>query len=333
MNITFLVGNGFNHFIYTYFESEKKMVLEAMKKSKRNSFSQQELEEKYDEIMRLLKEYITLLDFLKMDSIEYNGEELLDKLENLLDETYPNFIELIQTKITENIENIMSSFGDSEQLYKMIRNTFYISIDGEIEHDFIYSLKKHLKIQKELDIDQSTEINIITTNYDGIVEQVLKPWSLVTDVRKEINYQVFPIHGTVEDGKELIICNSPKRKKSSIYANSILANRFDQFGEVLKTSNLFIIFGNSLYSDPHIIEMIDNYLCHDAEIVIIDPKPEVYLARLAKASFIQNNKMLHRIPVGSFIHQSDGTSEYIGNTPQAIHQRLTDILTRKEIIK
>ncbi len=156
---------------------------------------------------------------------------------------------------------------------------------------------------------------------------------MVTDVKKEIDYQVFPIHGTVDDGKELIICNSPKRKKSSVHSNSILANRFTQFGEALKTANLFIIFGNSLYSDPHIIEMIDNCLCHDAEIVIIDPEPEAYLLRLAKASFIQNNKMLHRIPVGSFIHQSDGTSKYIGNTPQAIHQRLTDILARKEITK
>ena len=301
-----LTGNGFNYMIMNFIKNSISNYTNEL------NLTQEELNDLNDKIQEitalwkefdkffkdLMKEYPTLNseEIIKMINLVLNFLSNSDTLEKLIPDCKEHIAPIklgMEKAIGEKILEICNKFRTFEQSdnYKLIKKLFPNFGD---------------KIRSSL-----TEKNIqplfLTTNYDGIEDTILtnhgtfipdgfgknKHGDLVL-IEDNLNKDelFFHIHGsykfkkdfyetiklrqTSENLNPLMIFNQPELKKKQIMEDNVLREYFYIFEEKLKTCKNFIIIGNSLKNEPHIIELLKKQEFNDEHhnLYIYDNNPE-----------------------------------------------------------
>jgi hypothetical protein len=256
----------------------------------------------------------------KYPKAEYNLKQCLDS------------ISLVgQQLVNEKIIPIVEKFEDQEieGLYRSISQWTENKIGEEIDI--------HLK-------RTGNNMGVFTTNYDGFFEQITytgneenKGFLLMdgfagdsnhplTLHKPYFNYNRFigHLHSSYKYGwngsqwvkirtsrrsrnvHPLILYMKPNEKKKFIQKNSILTAYWNHFEKWLNKTEELVIYGNSLKSDPHIIELIKRALSKTALVYIADINAEeIYCQHL---DFI-DKKRVHLIDTSDI--ELSNLSEFI----------------------
>ncbi|MDF9824451.1 hypothetical protein M2475_000831 [Breznakia sp. PF5-3] len=315
---TILVGNGFNFFISNYVNNSYYYE-EIIKKLKTSLIyhSEEKLKEILENIQCVLKEYCSLLDGITL-STDYNktGEYLLQQLSDFCDKINdPSGLVSIEKAICEKIKKDMYTSEKDSNI-----QSIPVTIRTIFKYYNEYFSEKFVELMKNQEIAKT---NVITTNYDGIVEEVFKK-SLRGKTIHEINY--IPLHG--EYYNKNIICSAPAFKEGKI--NSDLLNQLD---DGLNKSEIIILFGIGLTSDPHILKRLNEV--YEKKIIIIDACREQYLQRNYYLSdseklgfdFLFNNS-IYFINTGKPTFTNDYMEKPI-ETPIQLLNKLSNILNNQ----
>ncbi|ADC69546.1 hypothetical protein MFS40622_0864 [Methanocaldococcus sp. FS406-22] len=87
-------------------------------------------------------------------------------------------------------------------------------------------------------------------------------------------------NGNFEVDFPVIIYNNPKIKQKIIERNDVLSKYFEYFKDSLKHCSKFVIWGNSLRTDPHIVEAICQNFDKGKPLYIIDINPDPVIKQL-----------------------------------------------------
>jgi hypothetical protein len=162
------------------------------------------------------------------------------------------------------------------------------------------------KVKQGLESDSELKLGLFTTNYDGFLEQMLRttdgsgyyftdgfaglypyPLKLYTPYISDkaflghlhssyryswcgstcIKTRDFTEAGANRD--PILVYASPSKKKEFIDKNPLLSRYWYEFEKWLNLSDEIVIFGNSMMSDPHILELVVSIVKFKQEIKLI----------------------------------------------------------------
>lgn len=292
MKRSILVGNGFlfhlEHLVSNY-EYDSNLVNDII--STRNLFWRfKNLENDLNDILSRndsIENILSLLNDLffwyhKLDSFPISQEcynELRDNVKKIID---------------DNIVPIIQEFERSEKTHTYSK---------------LWSLVKQFKIGESLTNHQD-EIGVFTTNYDGYIDQILRKGDFdendklkgfvlkdgfaggdnyhKTLYKPHINHSkiIHHLHSSYKFGwnngviiktpsnqsntDPLVILSDPNQKLTNIRMNSVLSTYWENFIYWINSSEELVIYGNSLQSDPHIVDVIIRYSTNIKTIYVIE---------------------------------------------------------------
>lgn len=282
-NILFIIGNGFNFFTSEYLKNPvyKEIIQEKVNEKSNRA-------DKYKWIplcSEKLDEYCHLMENISVDNS--SGELLLSKINNLykslngeneLDELNSAVKRTVQSKIN----NVVYSKDNFVNIVQTVRTLFnqYGNINtntGQMK-SFAISLYNQLKAL------EFKNAYIYTTNYDKIVDEVF------TEKRnlKLLNIDIIDLHGHY---KSNIICCDPNEKENKIDKTIMYT-----FKQRLNETEVIVLFGLGLTSDPHILNSLNNQ--QNKNIIIIDSSKYGY--------FKEKNKRTQKDVIGyDFLYNND----------------------------
>lgn len=293
MNITFIIGNGFNFLIEEIVRSIPENQLPKNLSSPKN-----EIADKIHEISTLWRKFDEIFNEVKENvGGNVNDEELIKIIQAVLEflsnaELFKKIIgeeklaELTATfdiVLIDKIKAICEEFRQHEisEGYKDIKRIF---------PDFGERFKKIL------DASSVTNCDFITTNYDGVLDTLLTKSTKgflsvdgfgripgLDNYLKLYDYNLYGyqirclhLHGSYRFQKingdtyktkdksvinedPVIVFNNPNQKEMLIRSDHVLRQYFSEFCESLKNSNKLVIIGNSLKNEPHLKEKISEH--------------------------------------------------------------------------
>lgn len=303
---TFIVGNGFIHHLKSLAEKEyhtgNLSILSLIDELNQVSQLFKEFDDLNQEIATLLgipnsnmeqalKVADNIIAWFRTKSVDDEGFVLKD-CQNSINEIGKKLID-------EKILPITSKFEEQEN------NGFYGRItqwvNGSVGNQVLKWARK-----------KESALGIFTTNYDGVLEQLLRssdkkddgywltdgfagsPNHPLThyDPKLDSNCFIGHLHSSYKYGWQngkwikyrtseeeknedpLILYMNPTQKLEFIKANPILRAYWEKFCEFLKKSDELVIYGNSLEADPHIAEAIKKHLKKSCKILILDKDSE-----------------------------------------------------------
>lgn len=336
--VVFLVGNGFNYFLKQYVNEENKNVL--LKKLETEKHSRGDSAIWLEKLKKGLDEYCGLLDFLNLENYSETGETLLSKLNNFFEKIKSDdidskpYIEGIDKNLQMLIINRIDMIFKETAIVSAGKHNSYINATAR---KIMFNNLKKRTFAKTIDdlVNKvsSQPYDIYTTNYDFITESVFVEFNGHKSKPKNfLNGDHYTqLHGKYKISKDSdIICCSPKNKEEMIKRKN--KDMLDKFFEDVKESDIIVLFGMGLTSDPHILREINKK--EDTEIVIVDADKKLYYDKHYPKNFGSNNEEnKFKFLVNNHINFIDTSShEYTErycvnkiNSPEKLMQSLEDI--------
>lgn len=318
---TILIGNGFNFFVSNYVNNEryKDMILAKLKNAMRDLNETQLLEVMWN-LQSITKEYCGLLDGITLSNYhdekgEYLLQQLSDFCEKIDDQSGVRFIE---EAICQKIK---------KDMYESAKDASVASIPITIRTIFKYNTSYFSsKLLKTLEAFGFAEVDIVTTNYDGIVSEVFQK-HYQGEEHRAIHYTA--IHGEYKDKQ--IICSAPILKEAKVEGDLM-----DALETMLSNSKLIILFGIGLRSDPHILKRLNDV--RGKSFVIIDACRNDYLTKNYRITtpeelgfdFLFHNS-IYFINTGKPTVENDQLIRPI-ETPEELLNKLDDLLRFHKIL-
>jgi hypothetical protein len=310
-SVLFIIGNGFNFFICEYLKNP--VYTEIIEKK---IMERQKLGLCYDWIpscTKKLNEYCYLLDDISFDNL--SGEFLLSEISSL-------YKKLDGKDELEELNNAVIRSIQSKIEYKTYSNKKFTNIAQTVRTIFNqYENKKTMlsfaiTLYDKLKAFKFENAYIYTTNYDKIVDEVFK------DLRdaKPIDVDIVDLHG---DYKSEIVCCAPFQKE-----NKIDKNIMNTFKQRLEETEIIVLFGLGLTSDPHILSAFNKQ--KNKNIIIIDYSKIKYFENKNKRSrddfigydFIYDNN-IYFLSTGEFDFVNNKLYKPI-ETPEEFLERLLE---------
>lgn len=259
--IVFLVGNGFNYFISNYL-NDKRYEKEIMAKLYSTKL-EQDKKMLFKDLQHVLQDYCHLLDGIELSkNYDKKGEFLLQKISDFCEVIDDDMsLSFIEAAVCERIRKNMTESEEGTEIpnIPVTARTIFKVKSSKTTYDHFSTV-----LCEMLNKDGNALIDVFTTNYDGIVKEVFMKGKKNAE-QNGMNY--FALHG--EYAKENIICTAPILKKQRVGENlSILI-------ESLKNSNIIVLFGLGLTSDPHILAELN--MVKNKRIIIFEASREQYL--------------------------------------------------------
>lgn len=290
-------------------------------------------------------------DLKKILQTDNSIENILSRLDDLFywyhksvsipisSDCYNELNQRIKEIIDDKIVPIVRSFENHE------KQGTYGKIWKEVEE---YSIGE--SIEKSTD-----EIGVFTTNYDGYIDQILRKSSPSTDesgfVFKDgfagnkshplrlfdLNLKskkiIHHIHSSYKfgwsDGEVIkvrsgehnsdphVLFSDSNKKLIHIRMNYVLSTYWENFIYWINSSEELVIYGNSLQSDPHIVDVIIRYSTKIKTIYVIEKDLNGFDKVKSRLKEVENKL--------SFINSNDiGWSDFIDifNNPSSLKQSL-----------
>lgn len=292
MEVTVLVGNGFNWFILEYLKSRKNLTRQEIRNNlsnykRKNDISDQQLDKQILAMRDTMNEYCKLLDFLKLQD-DSNGEDTLNKGENALKEI-SRILEKLDTVEKEDEVNKITQLIETLVADKIINIFSKDSINKSNANKFKYvnaTIKTIFKVDRSFSIRfnesmHELEYQVYTTNYDYIVNSV---FCEIYNTNLASQEKAKNLHGHIEDKKNSIVCCAPSRKKEKIAHTQ----NYIDFCSDIRDSNTIILFGLSLDADPHILDILGTK--RNSNFIIITNNSESFL-NSESSGFMKNNRV------------------------------------------
>ena len=270
MKATLLVGNGFNHFVNDYSNNSlnAKKIDIVVKNLQRNAgIDEQKTRKRIEECKKVMGEYCTLLEDISLDGSDVQGEFLLNNLHKLANkvtkEQQKSLFDPIEQAVKEYIESKVAEKGKNDQEFRVETTVDSILFLNKIDGKEGAAMKFRVDFKRKL---RNYRLKVYTTNYDRIVNDVF------SFVPRDKGYDKFDgvisLHGDYKDGG--IICTAPHLKEERV-KNDVFA----EFEEQLQESEIIILFGMSLDSDPHILKALNKV--SNSSIILINRNVSDYV--------------------------------------------------------
>ena len=312
-NIAFIIGNGFNHFIYSLIDKySEDLIFEKTSRVKADILHE------ITEITQLWKRFDEIFSELILKSENRLNEEQLIQIVHTLFEVLPQ-LENFKKLISPNLFRALTDIFDSVLLSKIQEVTDRFRQHQESGgYGNIRSLFPEFGRHFETTFSTNHVCQIFTTNYDGILDALLsKPQKkyiysdcfintdppsnylqIIPDFVNEPNRKLLAhIHGSYlyekvngitykqrpagRNQNPSVVFNNPNYKLSQISADNVLSTYFDRFVKVMKTFNVIILVGNSLETEPHIKVVIKKYFDRsNTKIIVCDTSPDQIASKL-----------------------------------------------------
>lgn len=313
-HVSLLIGNGFNHFANNYIndKNNRNSIIDQLQQVNRYSISKPMSDDKtiinetINGISKALDEYCHLLDDIAIEESSHSGEYFLEKLFNFTKTFGVGKInDIVEDAIKKRIKYeitdrnyLRDSDGNSILVNVTLRSLF--SVRQDYFSNAIYETLNSLS---------DGSIDVITTNYDYICESVfceIKS-NRNPELRAHPNISYMQLHGNYNNS---IICTAPLEK-----INRIESQKFEKFKDIVSSSNTIILFGLGLWSDPHILSVLNRK--KDCNIIIIDSDIGQYM----KANYPSHTNS-EDIP--DFMFLKNNLTYFIDTTkPTLNHQHVT----------
>ncbi|MEG1173363.1 MAG: hypothetical protein RSD40_02885 [Bacilli bacterium] len=290
--VTVLVGNGFNYFISQYLLSvNPKILLEKLEPYKKSQkITDQQVLIQLENLQNDIKRYCNLLDFLKLDNYSEFGETLLSKLNTFfegLDKSNSSSSQNIVDELSSLVAAQINSIFDETSISKDVNHFKFVNatVKTLMKSGSNYFSENFLDFVNKV---SGCSYNVYTTNYDYMIGSV---FSEVYNTTQTLNFKeggkVYNLHGHYarKDEHGEVVCCAPELKKEQMKKDY-----FEKFRNDVETSNLFILFGIGLTSDPHLLRELNKK--ENDIFIIIDSNKESYFSNHYPKynSFKQNDK-------------------------------------------
>lgn len=321
MRRTVIVGNGFIHHLKSIVQLEIGNYSDDAIPGHLNTLASElnEVTELFSQFEKLESEFRDLLkvEGRSVESVYQLVDDILTwyqtrsahgELSSQLEDCLNHINRIGEQLINEKIQPITKGFEDQETKGVYANLTHFT---GNKVGD---------RIQKKLN-EKSDKLGVFTTNYDGFLEQVLRtsdssnfgfllkdgfagsadrPKTLYDDYfcKKRFighlhssykygwngeNWEKHSVRNSGSNRNPLIVYMNPKQKLGFIKRNEILRRYWNHFEFWLKESDEVAIYGNSLSSDPHILNALSKCKS-EASFFIADSNPAAIEKRLKKES-------------------------------------------------
>lgn len=327
MKRTYIVGNGFIHHLSELVQKDideirapnipPDYLVTLAKELKNVSVLFKKFEDIETEFKRILGDYKSSETVLNIiDSIMYWYRNVKANTEfEALNSCSTKFIELANKIVEEKIKPIVLEFENQETNAVYGELTKWVS-----EYKIGANIDNHLKTS-------SDQLGIFTTNYDGFLEQLTrtdsnenqgfllndgfaggrdKPKTLYPPFSNDRflghlhssykfgwngeNWEKFNTSNSLRNPDPLILYMNPDKKLEFIQRNTLLSAYWNHFLTWIKSSDEVIVYGNSLSSDPHIVDALKNCKSN-CVIYIADKDFEAIKKRLPKK--LKANNTVH----------------------------------------
>lgn len=282
MKTLILVGNGFNYFVKGYIENKQnedeifKKWVACSKAIHKDKWTLKQKQQWLGNLKEKISSYCDLLSFLELENYETKGETLLSVLEAFF------------MKINYDQSQSESMFNSIEEaVANIICDKFKETIDVEekifakhpnaaVKFAFYSSVMNQYFGQRLRDIINKyvgkEDYIVFTTNYDYIVESV---FGEEHSVKKVKGVRCAHLHGHyAKDKYASIVCCAPEKKINKIEENDKNRVEFEVFQDEIENTDVILLVGIGLVSDPHILNKLNQI--RGKHIIIVDRNREQY---------------------------------------------------------
>ncbi len=301
-----LTGNGFNFMVKSFISNNTGRYSSELDISQEKLTT---LTEEIGEITALWREFDDFFKELLDTYPSFNHEELIKMINSVL-EFFSNsdYIQKLIPHCSDSVSELKS--GMEEVIINRIMEICkkFRDFENDLNHGLVRRIFPEFgRNVREILKDRNDRVLYLTTNYDGIKDTLLygsggliadgfgndpQNGNLVLTERnldfselllhlhgsykfQKSSYETIKLRGTTQNTNPLMIFNQPELKEKQIKSDNVLGEYFRIFKQRLEESKEFIIIGNSLKTEPHIISSIDDFFNKEGNtLYIYDANPE-----------------------------------------------------------